>query len=79
MNYEQRDTYGMYKVRAAAAIGSDAHNGRARGYFGEIKEIMLDMRGGTPVVDRVDLRRRLGRLDPVRCPRLGQASSCTDF
>ncbi len=27
MNYEERDTYGMYKVRTAAAVGSNVHNG----------------------------------------------------
>jgi sporulation protein YlmC with PRC-barrel domain len=62
MNYEQRDTYGMYKV--LAPVGSDVHNGPGPQLMGadtlvgndvynhksedlgEIKEIMLDMRSG---------------------------------
>lgn len=27
MNYEERDTYGMYKINAAGATGSDVHKG----------------------------------------------------
>jgi hypothetical protein len=34
MNYEERDTYGMYKVRTAAAVGSAVHHGPGPGLMG---------------------------------------------
>lgn len=60
MNYEDRDTYGMYKTAASAAnhqgpgphlmgadtlIGNDVVN-KQSDELGDIKEIMLDMRSG---------------------------------
>ena len=64
MNYEDRDPYGMYKVPADEAIGTERRHGPGpelmgantligNGVYnvegddlGDIKEIMLDMRGG---------------------------------
>ena len=56
MNYEDRDTYGMYKSKtgggpgpglmgADTLIGNDVVNHKGDD-LGEIKEIMLDMRSG---------------------------------
>jgi len=57
MNYEERDTYGMYKGRlgggpgprlmgADTLVGNDVYNHKGED-LGDIKEIMLDMRTGT--------------------------------
>src|ERR1039458_6743220 len=56
MNYEDRDTYGMYKVNthggpgprlmgAGTLIGNDVYNHKNEN-VGDIKEIMLDMQSG---------------------------------
>jgi sporulation protein YlmC with PRC-barrel domain len=60
MNYEDRDTYGMYKrsagpdprhgpgpelMGADTLVGNDVYNEKGED-LGEIKEIMLDMHGG---------------------------------
>lgn len=56
MNYEERDTYGMYKGRlgggpgpqlmgADTLVGNDVYNHNGED-LGDIKEIMLDMRTG---------------------------------
>ena len=56
MNYEDRDTYGMYKVNlhggpgpilmgAGTLIGNDVYNHKGED-LGDIKEIMLDVRSG---------------------------------
>jgi sporulation protein YlmC with PRC-barrel domain len=56
MNYEDRDTYGMYKVNkhggpgpglmgAGTLIGNDVYNHTGEN-VGDIKEIMLDMHSG---------------------------------
>lgn len=54
MNYESRDTYGMYKINngpgpglmgAETLIGNDVYNCQEES-IGDIKEIMLDMSSG---------------------------------
>ena len=60
MNYEERDTYGMYKAKpgpdvrhgpgpevmgADTLVGNDVYNHKDED-LGDIKEIMLDMRSG---------------------------------
>jgi len=58
MNYEERDTFGMYKagpnvrkgpgpemMGAATLVGNDVSNHKGEN-LGDIKEIMLDMRSG---------------------------------
>jgi sporulation protein YlmC with PRC-barrel domain len=58
MNYEERDTFGMYKagpslrrgpgpemMGADTLVGNDVCNQKAE-HLGDIKEIMLDMRSG---------------------------------
>jgi sporulation protein YlmC with PRC-barrel domain len=58
MNYEERDTFGMYKagpnvrrgpgpemMGAATLVGNDVSNHKGE-HLGDIKEIMLDMRSG---------------------------------
>ncbi len=56
MNYEERDTYGMYRGRlgggpgphlmgADTLVGNDVYNHKGED-LGDIKEIMLDMRTG---------------------------------
>jgi hypothetical protein len=55
MNYEQRDSYGMYKVKthgpgpglmgADTLVGNDVYNAQDEN-LGDIKEIMLDMGTG---------------------------------
>ncbi len=58
MNYEERDPYGMYKIRrtnkegpgpelmgADTLLGNDVYNQKEED-LGDIKEIMLDMRTG---------------------------------
>jgi hypothetical protein len=59
MNYEDRDTYGMYKGNASGGpgpglmgagtlVGNDVYNHRGED-LGDIKEIMLDMHSGKVV------------------------------
>lgn len=56
MNYEERDTYGMYKAKthtgpgphlmgADTLVGNDVYNAQEED-LGDIKEIMLDMQTG---------------------------------
>jgi sporulation protein YlmC with PRC-barrel domain len=54
MNYEERDSYGMYKVDggpgpslmgADTLVGNDVYNGQGEN-LGDVKEIMLDMGTG---------------------------------
>lgn len=54
MNYEERDSYGMYKVNggpgpglmgANTLVGNDVYNGQGEN-LGDVKEIMLDMATG---------------------------------
>lgn len=56
MNYEQRDSYGMYKVKdsggpgpglmgADTLVGNDVYNAQDEN-LGDVKEIMLDMSSG---------------------------------
>jgi len=56
MNYEDRDTYGMYKSKTGSGpgpglmgadtlVGNDVYNHKGED-LGDIKEIMLDMRSG---------------------------------
>jgi sporulation protein YlmC with PRC-barrel domain len=56
MNYEELDSYGMYKVKrgdgpgpdlmgAKTLVGNDVYNAQGES-LGDIKEIMLDMRTG---------------------------------